>query len=186
MSTRSHSVVRVAGPGWVHPRVHAAEQRRPRSDPPATVVGSWGEWSGSAKPCVVWLCGSPRRDSTAISPCSRLDRGRERNRLVRFLSGSRFGAMRRSLVAVHTLLAVDDAVVCLAAPEPAPEAEEAVAGCSNDGTFPCAHRRRNPPRRDAVLSPIILYDFPRRGTRESAGQFCDSTEIDELSWHSGS
>ena len=44
-------------------------------------------------------------------------------------------AMRRSLVAVHTLLAVDDASF-VSLLEPAPSAEQAVAGCTSDGTFP--------------------------------------------------
>ena len=89
----------------------------------------------------------------------------------------RDSAMRRSLVAVHTLLAIDDgSFVSLL--EPAPHAEQVVAGCGNDGTFPVLIGDEI--RRDVMLSsPIILYDFPAIAP-ESAGQFCDSTEIDEI------
>ena len=89
----------------------------------------------------------------------------------------RDSAMRRSLVAVHTLLAVDDASF-VSLLEPAPHAEQAVAGCTNEGTFPVLIG--DEVGRDVMLSsPIILYDFPAVAP-ESAGQFCDSTEIDEI------
>jgi hypothetical protein len=89
----------------------------------------------------------------------------------------RDSAMRRSLVAVHTLLAVDDASF-VSLLEPAPSAEQAVAGCSNEGTFPVLIGDAD--TCDVMLSsPIILYDFPAVAP-ESAGQFCDSTEIDEI------
>jgi hypothetical protein len=86
-------------------------------------------------------------------------------------------AMRRSLIAVHTLLAVDGgSFVSLL--EPAPFAEPAVAGCVNDGTFPVMIGSTI--TNDVMLSsPIILYDFPAVAP-ESAGDFCDSTEIDEI------
>ncbi len=43
--------------------------------------------------------------------------------------------MRRSLIAVHTVLAIDGgSFVSLL--EPPPFAEHAVARCNNDGTFP--------------------------------------------------
>ncbi len=92
-------------------------------------------------------------------------------------TADRDSAMRRSLVAVHTLLAVDDATF-VSLLEPPPEAEQAVADCNNEGTFPVLIGDET--RRDAMLSsPIILYDFPAVAP-ESAGQFCDSTEIDEI------
>ena len=89
----------------------------------------------------------------------------------------RDSAMRRSLVAVHTLLAVDNGSFASLL-EPAPHAEQAVAGCANEGTFPVLIG--DEVGRDVMLSsPIILYDFPAIAP-ESAGQFCDSTEIDEI------
>jgi hypothetical protein len=86
-------------------------------------------------------------------------------------------AMRRSLIAVHTLLAVDDASF-VSLLDPATSAERAVASCNSDGTFPVLIG--NEATSDVMLSsPIILYDFPGVAP-ESAGDFCDSTEIDEI------
>ncbi len=80
----------------------------------------------------------------------------------------------RSLVAVHTMLAVDDgAFVSLL--DPPGDAREAVAGCVNDGTFPVLIGTG-----DVVLSsPIILYDQPEIAP-ESPGDLYDATEIDEI------
>jgi hypothetical protein len=82
--------------------------------------------------------------------------------------------MGHSLVAVHTMLAVDDgSFVSLL--EPPDEAREAVADCHNDGAFPVLVGA------DDVLlsSPIILYDHPEVAP-ESPGDLYDSTEIDEI------
>jgi hypothetical protein len=86
-------------------------------------------------------------------------------------------ALRRSLVAAHTLLAVDQgAFVSLLDP---PEwAQPAVAGCENLNTWPVLVGEEG--RRDAMLSsPIILYDHPAIAP-ESAGDLYDATEIDEI------
>ncbi len=89
----------------------------------------------------------------------------------------RDSVMRKSLIAVHTLLAVDDAAF-VSLLEPPPGAEAAVASCDNDGTFPVLIGYAD--TCDVMLSsPIILYDFPAVAP-ESAGDFCDSTEIDEI------
>ena len=92
------------------------------------------------------------------------------------VDADRDAAMQHSLIAVHTLLAVDGgSFVSLL--EPVPFAENAVAGCVNDGTFPVMIG--NTSTNDVMLSsPIILYDFPAIAP-ESVGDFCDSTEIDE-------
>jgi hypothetical protein len=82
--------------------------------------------------------------------------------------------MGSSLVAVHTMLAIDDGkfVSLLDPPE---EATVAVDGCSNEGTFPVLVAGE-----DLVLSsPIILYDYPQVAP-ESPGDLYDSTEIDEI------
>jgi hypothetical protein len=85
--------------------------------------------------------------------------------------------MRRSLIAVHTLLAIDDGSF-ISLLEPDPFAEKAVAGCISEGTFPVMIGSTT--TNDVMLSsPIILYDFPAVAP-ESAGDFCDSTEIDEI------
>jgi hypothetical protein len=85
--------------------------------------------------------------------------------------------VRRSLVAVHTLLALDDgAFVSLL--DPPDLAAAAVAGCANEGTFPVLIGEEGDA--DVVLSsPIILYDHPAVAP-ESEGDFCDATEIDEI------
>ena len=82
---------------------------------------------------------------------------------------------RHSLVAVHTLLAVDDGTF-VSLLEPPDGAAQAVAGCRNDGTFPVLVG----PHGDVVLSsPIILYDQPEIAP-ESIGDLFDATEIDEI------
>ena len=92
---------------------------------------------------------------------------------------SRLGAprdevVRHSLVAVHTMLAVEDgAFVSLL--DPPADARDAVAGCANDGTFPVLVGAG-----DVMLSsPIILYDQPEIAP-ESPGDLYDATEIDEI------
>ena len=79
-----------------------------------------------------------------------------------------------SLVAVHTMLAVDGGrFVSLLDPPAA--ARPAVDGCDNDGVFPVLIGDD-----DIVLSsPIILYDHPEVAP-ESAGDLYDATEIDEI------
>ena len=53
-----------------------------------------------------------------------------------------------------------------------------MATCTSDGTFPVLIG--DAAASDVMLSsPIILYDFPAIAP-ESAGDFCDSTEIDEI------
>ena len=102
--------------------------------------------------------------------------GRERHRLVRAPTRPRDDAMRHSLVAVHTLLAVDDgAFVSLLDPPTTPRG--AVGGCTSDGHVPGAHRRRR--HASMLSSPIILYDHPAVAP-ESPGDLCDATEIDEI------
>ncbi len=86
-------------------------------------------------------------------------------------------ALTRSLVAVHTLLAVDGGEFVSLLDPPA-DAAEAAAGCSNDGTYPVLAGYGD--AADLVLSsPIILYDHPAVAP-ESGGDFCDATEIDEI------
>ena len=86
---------------------------------------------------------------------------------------ARHEALRRSLVAAHTLLAViGGRFVSLLDP---PEwARPAVDGCENLHTWPVLID-------DEVMlsSPIILYDRPEIAP-ESPGDLIDSTEIDEI------
>jgi len=90
---------------------------------------------------------------------------------------SRDEALMRSLISTHTILGVRRGeFVSLLDP---PEAfREAAAGCRNMGAWPALVGEEG--ERDCLLSsPIILYDYPQVAP-ESAGDFYDGTEIDEL------
>ncbi len=82
-------------------------------------------------------------------------------------------AVHHSLVAVHTLLAIDNGTF-ISALDPPPYARAAVGSCKSEGTYPVLIDD------DVVLSsPIILYDRPAVAP-ESTGDMFDSTEIDEI------
>ena len=85
----------------------------------------------------------------------------------------RDGAIRQSMVAVHTLAAVDGGRF-LSTLDPPRFAAPVVAGCRNIGTYPVLIED------DVILSsPIILYDRPAVAP-ESSGDMCDACEIDEI------
>jgi len=85
-------------------------------------------------------------------------------------------ALRRSLLAAHSLLAMEGgAFVSLL--EPPEWARPAAAACANLHTWPVLVGEG---RRDLILSsPIILYDYPTIAP-ESPGDLFDATEIDEI------
>jgi len=90
---------------------------------------------------------------------------------------SRDTALRRSLVAAHSLLGVDHGVF-LSLLDPPEWAKPAASACQNLHTWPVLIGEEG--RRDAMLSsPIILYDHPTIAP-ESPGDLFDSTEIDEI------
>ncbi len=89
----------------------------------------------------------------------------------------REGALRRSLVGAHTLLAVRGGTF-VSLLDPPPEAAAAAAACANEHTWPVLVGPEG--SRDVLLSsPIILYDHPAVAP-ESPGDLCDATEIDEI------
>jgi hypothetical protein len=89
-------------------------------------------------------------------------------------SARRESVMDRSLVAVHTMLAVDKGRFVSLLDPPA-GARDAVGSCENDGAFPVLVGDD-----DIMLSsPIILYDHPEVAP-ESPGDLYDGTEIDEI------
>ncbi len=92
---------------------------------------------------------------------------------------SRDVAMSRSLIAVHTLLGIDDGdFVSLL--EPPEFADGAAAGCKSEGTYPVLVGEQGSPTAKIVLSsPIVLYDHPAVAP-ESEGDMFDATEIDEI------
>jgi hydrogenase maturation protease len=82
-----------------------------------------------------------------------------------------------ALGAAHVLLRAEEGrFVSLL--EPAPGLAAHAASCRSEGCFPVLVGSAE--RDDALLaSPIILYDRPAIAP-ESAGDFCDATEIDEM------
>lgn len=93
------------------------------------------------------------------------------------LTVGREAVMRRSLIAVHTLAAVDGGSFCSQL-DPPEDAVEAVAGCKSIASYPVLVGQ--PGVADLVLaSPIILYDYPAIAP-ESEGDFHDGLEIDEI------
>jgi hypothetical protein len=85
-------------------------------------------------------------------------------------------ALPGSLVAAHLMLAADTAFVSVLDP---PEwAKPYVQECESVGTFPVLAGEPGT-RRLVLSSPIILYDHPSVAP-ESAANFMDATEIDEL------
>ena len=80
----------------------------------------------------------------------------------------------QSLVAVHTMLAVDGATF-VSLLDPPEDAVVAAGACRSDGTYPVLIGDD-----DVVLSsPIILYDHPEVAN-QSPGDLYDSLEIDEI------
>ena len=90
------------------------------------------------------------------------------------LGPDRDDALGHSLIAVHTMLAIDDGrFVSLL--DPPDGAARAAASCHSDGTHPVLIGED-----DVVLSsPIILYDHPEVAA-QSPGDLYDSLEIDEI------
>jgi hypothetical protein len=89
-------------------------------------------------------------------------------------SSLREEAMARSLVAVHTMLAVDGArFVSLL--DPLNEAADAAAECRSDGSYPVLVGDEQV----ILSSPIILYDHPEVAP-QSPGDLYDALEIDEI------
>jgi hypothetical protein len=82
-----------------------------------------------------------------------------------------------SMLSAHTLLAVHEGSF-LSLLDPPEEYRSAAAACKNIATWPVLAGREG--ERSLMLSsPIILYDYPQIAP-ESAGDFFDGTEIDEI------
>ncbi|MFY9808823.1 MAG: hypothetical protein WAK86_16385 [Pseudonocardiaceae bacterium] len=86
-------------------------------------------------------------------------------------------ALRHSLIAAHTVLAVTDGEF-ISLIDPPQWAKPAVESCRNERTWPVMVGEAG--SRDVFLiSPIILYDYPTIAP-ESPGDLFDGTEIDEI------
>jgi hypothetical protein len=92
-------------------------------------------------------------------------------------SPERNSALLCAMLSAHTILTATNAqFVSLLAPPP--ELREAAGACHNAGNLPVLVG--SPPERDMVLcSPILLYDYPLIAP-ESASDFFDATEMDEM------
>ncbi|HEY6422491.1 MAG TPA: hypothetical protein VIY28_04425 [Pseudonocardiaceae bacterium] len=90
---------------------------------------------------------------------------------------ARYLALRHSLLAAHTVLALTDGEF-ISLIDPPEWAKPAAESCHNERTWPVMIGE--PGRRDVILaSPIILYDYPAIAP-ESPGELFDGTEIDEI------
>jgi hypothetical protein len=86
-------------------------------------------------------------------------------------------ALRNALVAAHLVISVDGGAF-ISLIDPPEWARGYVESCEQVGTFPVLAGQ--PDDRSLVLAaPIILYDHPQVAP-ESASQFCDATEMDEM------
>jgi hypothetical protein len=86
-------------------------------------------------------------------------------------------ALRHSLIAAHTVIAITDGEF-ISLLDPPEWAKPAVEACHNEHTWPVMVGEAE--RRDVILSsPIILYDHPAIAP-ESPGELFDGLEIDEI------
>ena len=83
----------------------------------------------------------------------------------------------QALVSAHLLLGITGGEFVSLLEPPAPYTADAKA-CINTGVFPVL-AGDEPDRSILLLSPIILYDYPKTSP-ESAGDFFDGTEMDEM------
>jgi hypothetical protein len=87
-------------------------------------------------------------------------------------------ALRSALVAVHVMCALSPGHF-LSMTDPPEWARPAVEACTNIGTWPVLAGPPDHPDSVLLSSPIILEDHPQIAP-ESAGDFYDATEIDEI------
>jgi hypothetical protein len=86
-------------------------------------------------------------------------------------------ALPFSLVSAHLLLGIAQGQF-ISLLDPGEAHREAAAACSNQGVFPVL-AGEEPDQSIMFCSPIILYDYPKIAP-ESAGDFFDGTEMDEM------
>ena len=114
----------------------------------------------------------PPIDGVVEIECERLQ-----DRLTRLTVRIRNCGSAGAMLSTHALLGVrEGAFVSLL--DPPPEFKEAAAACRNIGLWPVLAGREGE-RQLMLCSPIILYDYPQIAP-ESAGDFFDGTEIDEM------
>ena len=93
------------------------------------------------------------------------------------LGWERSRALLQSFTSAHLLLGMEGGEF-VSLLDPPPQFRSAAGSCQNVGAFPVL--AGDPDQRSMMLcSPIILYDHPQVAP-ESAGDFFDSTEMDEM------
>ncbi len=89
----------------------------------------------------------------------------------------RDSALLTSLLSAHTILTIAGGEF-ISLLDPPDNLREAISECQNVGNFPVLVGAEG--ERDMLLcSPIVLYDYPQIAP-ESAGDFFDGTEMDEM------
>lgn len=96
---------------------------------------------------------------------------------VKILNSSEGSADHCAMLSAHTLLGVEQGGF-VSLMDPPDRYRKAAAACRNTGTWPVLAGREGD-RSLMLSSPIILYDYPQIAP-ESAGDFFDGTEIDEI------
>ncbi|WP_348268039.1 hypothetical protein P8936_02025 [Edaphobacter paludis] len=86
-------------------------------------------------------------------------------------------ALSQSLVSAHLLIGLTDGEFISLLEPPDLYSADAKA-CTNIGVFPVL-AGEEPDRSILLLSPIIMYDYPKTSP-DSAGDFFDGTEMDEM------
>jgi hypothetical protein len=86
-------------------------------------------------------------------------------------------ALPLSLVSAHLVLGITGGAF-ISLLDPGESYRESAAACSQVGVFPVL-AGEEPDRSMMLCSPIILYDYPKVAP-ESAGDFFDGTEMDEM------
>ena len=86
-------------------------------------------------------------------------------------------ALTQGLIAAHALVTVENGR-CISLLDPPDEFRAAVSNCKQVGIFPVMVGEEAE-QNAMLLSPIILYDYPKIAI-QSKGDFFDSTEIDEM------
>jgi hypothetical protein len=86
-------------------------------------------------------------------------------------------ALEHAMLSAHTILKLRNGEF-VSLMDPPSDFRNEIAGCSNVGNFPVLAGEEG--QHDTLLcSPIILYDYPQIAS-ESAGDFFDATEMDEM------
>lgn len=94
-------------------------------------------------------------------------------------ASDRDGLLMRTFASAHAVLQVEGGEF-LSQTDPPADYQEAAAACRNEGAWPVLVGDESKGERHTLLaSPIILQDYPQIAP-ESAGDYYDGTEIDEM------